>query len=92
MPIYLQLERILKERNHAGVWQPDSKTPSELELASRLAVSRSTVGKVLDRLALDGRIQKGPSKGSHVGMEHLQISPTDPSFSRQMIAERQDQR
>lgn len=86
MPIYLQLERILKERIHAGILQPGSKLPSELELASHFHVSRSTVRKVLDRLAMDGLIQKWPGKGSYVSMQRLQMSPSSLSFSTQMIA------
>jgi len=84
MPIYLQLERILKERIRAGILEPGSKLPSELELASRFEVSRSTVRKVLDRLAIDGLIQKWPGKGSYVSMHRLQMSPTSLSFSTQM--------
>lgn len=86
MPIYLQLERILKEHIRAGILAPGSKLPSEFELASRFEVSRSTVRKVLDRLAMDGLIQKWPGKGSYVSMHRLQMSPTSLSFSAQMIA------
>lgn len=85
-PIYLQLERILKERIRAGLLKPGSKLPSELELASHFKVSRSTIRKVLDRLSMEGLIQKWPGKGSYVSVQRLRMAPNSLSFSAQMIA------
>ena len=87
MPIYLQVERILLERIQMGVLETGAKLPSETELSSHFGVSRSTVRKVLDRLAQKGLITKWPGKGSFVSTKRLRMSPTSLSFGAQMIAE-----
>ena len=86
LPVYLRLEKLLKERIHLGVLKPGSKLPSEHELAGRFQVSRSTIRKVLGRLAVDGLIVKWPGKGSYVSQKPLRMSPSSLSFSAQMIA------
>ena len=86
IPVYLQLERMLQERIHAGILKPGSRLPSELDLAVRFRVSRSTIRKVLNRLLLDGLITKWPGKGSYVSEQRLILSPNSLSFSAQMTA------
>jgi GntR family transcriptional regulator len=86
LPVYLRLEKLLKERIHLGVLKPGSKLPSEHELAGHFQVSRSTIRKVLGRLAVDGLIVKWPGKGSYVSGKPLRMSPSSLSFSAQMIA------
>jgi GntR family transcriptional regulator len=86
MPVYLRLERMLQERIQAGILRPGSKLPSELELALRFRVSRSTIRKVLNRLVVDGLITKWPGKGSYVSEHRLTLSPNSLSFSAQMTS------
>jgi len=87
VPKYFQLETVLLERMQMGALGPGAKLPPETELASRFGVSRSTVRKVLDRLAQRGLITKWPGKGSFVSSQRLSMSPTSLSFSAQMIAD-----
>lgn len=86
IPLYLRLENLLKERIHLGLLKPGSKLPSEHELAGHFNVSRSTIRKALDRLAVGGLIVKWPGKGSYVSWQRLRMSPNSLSFSAQMIA------
>src|SRR4051794_16150810 len=53
-PLYLQLQRALREAIETQVLGPDDALPSERQLAAELGVSRITVRKAIDGLAAEG--------------------------------------
>lgn len=56
VPLYYQLELMLRELIESGQWKPGGELPSEHEMAQQFNVSRITVRRTLDRLEEDGLI------------------------------------
>jgi GntR family transcriptional regulator len=86
VPVYLQVEQILRNRIQIGGLEPGSRLPSETALASHFGVSRSTVRRALDSLVKEGLVSKWPGKGSFVRTKEFTFAPTSLSFSAQMLA------
>ncbi len=55
-----------KRKIEEGVWSPDSRVPSENELAKDFGVSRMTARRALDQLALGGLVVRRRGSGSFV--------------------------
>jgi len=51
VPLYYQLQEVLKQDIDAGYWQPGQLLPSEGELSTGLGVSRTVIRGALDVLA-----------------------------------------
>src|SRR5438067_10879152 len=56
VPLYYQLQEVLKEQIESGKWQPGDAMPSEPELAQALGVSRVVVRQALAILEDDHQI------------------------------------
>jgi GntR family transcriptional regulator len=65
-PLYLQVREHLERALEAGEWAPGTPIPSELELASRFAVSHGTVRKAIGALAADNLVVRRQGKGTFV--------------------------
>ncbi|MEO6061066.1 MAG: GntR family transcriptional regulator [Thermoflexales bacterium] len=86
-PLYEQLEDLLRHRIATGQLKPGDRFPSEYELVDAFQISRMTVRRALDRLALDGLIVRRPGKGAFVSRGKLDVNPTTAfSFSIAMQA------
>ena len=57
VPLYHQLQNILKAEIEMGRWRPDERLPSEQELGERFQVSKITVRQALTDLAQSGYIR-----------------------------------
>jgi GntR family transcriptional regulator len=66
VPLYYQLQEILKEEIESGHWQPGDLLPSEPSLARRFGVSRVVVRQALAILADDRQISRVRGKGTFV--------------------------
>lgn len=87
IPIYLQLERSLRERIEAGEWPMGSRIPPERELCTRYRVSRATVREALDGLVADGLIERRQGSGSFVRSAKVEQSlGALYSFTAEMLA------
>ncbi|OVZ64955.1 GntR family transcriptional regulator [Pigmentiphaga sp. NML080357] len=62
LPKYHSVYLVLKERLRDGVY--DERVPGELELMEEFAVSRATVRKALENLALEGLIERSAGRGT----------------------------
>jgi GntR family transcriptional regulator len=71
VPLYYQLQEVLKEDIDAGNWQPGEILPSEAELESALGVSRTVVRKALDVLEADGQVVRQKGRGTVVAPPKL---------------------
>lgn len=70
-PLYLQLERILREQIGEGDLKPGAALPSEQELTSLYNVSRTTVRQALSRLAEDEVVVRVQGKGTYVSQPEI---------------------
>jgi GntR family transcriptional regulator len=66
VPLYYQLQEILKEEIEAGRWSPGTTIPSEAALASLFGISRTVIRKALDILEGDAQVVRIKGKGTVV--------------------------
>lgn len=66
IPLYYQLETILRRKILSGDYKPDSPLPSEDMLAEQYQVSRITVRQALSSLEQDGLVLRQRGKGTFV--------------------------
>ena len=66
IPLYYQLENILREKISSGEYRPGDPFPTEDLLSRSYQVSRITVRKALSSLERDGLISRRRGKGSFV--------------------------
>jgi GntR family transcriptional regulator len=71
VPLYLQLERILREQIDKGDLKPGSALPTEQELMSIYNLSRTTVRRALSQLARDKVVVKIQGKGTYVSQPEV---------------------
>ncbi len=65
-PLEDQVVEILLDRISGGLYPPNSRLPSESELAEELEVSRATIRAALSKLAADGLIKRRHGVGTFV--------------------------
>jgi GntR family transcriptional regulator len=66
IPLYYQLENVLREKISSGFYSSGEKFPTELQLISEYNISRITVRQALATLAADGLIERKQGKGTFV--------------------------
>lgn len=66
VPIYQQIVQKLLHKIESGEWPNHTKLPDEVELASRLQVSRGTLRKAIAQLSSQGLLTRIPGKGTFV--------------------------
>jgi GntR family transcriptional regulator len=71
VPLYYQLQELLKEQIESGVWAPGDALPSEPELARRFGVSRVVVRQALAILEDDKQIVRIRGRGTFVAQPKL---------------------
>ena len=85
VPLYRQLEEILKQRIKNGELKPGDQIPTEFELCEEFGISRISVRQALAELANDGFLCPHQGRGTFVN--HLFSSTT--KLLRVLIAEEQ---
>jgi GntR family transcriptional regulator len=86
-PLYLQLQRVLREAITRGVLPADSALLPERDLAEEYAVSRITVRKALEGLAEEGLVSRRRGAGSFVAGSRVEKNFSMlSSFSEDMIS------
>jgi GntR family transcriptional regulator len=88
VPLYYQLQEILKEHIESGTWRPGDMLPSEPELARRYGVSRVVVRQALAILQDDRQVIRVQGRGTFVaepkldtragGLSRLLVVPRGP--------------
>src|SRR5262244_1320708 len=66
IPLYYQLENILREKIMSGVFAAGARLPTEVELIRLYGVGRITVRQALAALAKDGLIERRRRRGTFV--------------------------
>src|SRR5262245_37445381 len=66
IPLYYQLENLLREKILSGVFAPGDRIPTESDLIRQYGVSRITVRQALSALAGEGLIERRQGRGTFV--------------------------
>ena len=72
MPLYFQLQELLKEKIELGSWRPGEILPSEVELCHAYDVSRTVVRQALAILEQDGQIERIRGRGTFVAAPKIE--------------------
>jgi GntR family transcriptional regulator len=91
VPLYYQLQELLKEQIESGAWKPGDRLPSEPALARRYGISGVVVRQALAILQDDGQIVRIQGRGTFVaepkldaragGLARLLVSPRPPEVA-----------
>jgi len=85
-PLYLQLQRVLRQAIESQILSADEALPAERELADAFAVSRVTVRKALDGLVDAGLLTRRHGAGTFVAARVEKNFATITSFTEDMLA------
>jgi len=85
-PLYLQLQRALREAIEKRVLSPEDALPSERQLAADLGISRITVRKAIEGLIDEGLLVSRQGSGNFVGHRIDKNFAKLTSFSEDMRA------
>lgn len=98
VPLYYQLQEVLKEQIESGVWRPGDLLPSEPQLARSFGVSRAVVRQSLAILEDDHQIIRVRGRGTFVsqpklthragGLVRILRTPRQPEISIQVLDKR----
>ena len=95
VPLYYQLQELLKEQIESGVWCTGDALPSEPQLAKRLGVSRVVVRQALAILEDDRQIVRVRGRGTFVappklehragGLSRRLVTPRERDYAIQVL-------
>jgi GntR family transcriptional regulator len=85
VPLYHQLQAVLRAEIDSRKWQPDEQLPNEAKLAERFGVSKITVRQALQELADLGYIRREHGRGTFVARRKFDEGPRElTSFTEEM--------
>ncbi len=85
-PLYMQLQRSLRDAIHTQVLVPDDMIPPERDLAVELGVSRITVRNAIEGLVAEGLLTRKRGAGTFVAPRVEKNFSRLTSFSEDMVA------
>ena len=87
VPLYAQLEEILRAKIASGEWRPNQRIPSENELNKLYGLSRMTARGVLSKLVAEGVLFRVPGKGTFLTAQKFEaVSPAYRGVREQLEA------
>jgi len=85
LPLYHQLQGVLKAEIESGKWRPDEQLPNEAKLAEHYGVSKITVRQALQELAELGYIRREHGRGTFIARLKFDEGPRElTSFTEEM--------
>jgi len=85
VPLYHQLQELLRAEIEAAKWRPGEQLPSETKLAESYQVSKITLRQALENLAKLGYIRREHGRGTFVERRKFDEGPRDlTSFTEEM--------
>ena len=85
VPLYHQLEEVLKAEIESGRWRPGEQIPTESQLVDNFGVSKITVRQALQGLVDLGYIRREHGRGTFVSKRKFDEGPRElTSFSEEM--------
>jgi len=85
-PLYMQLQKILRDAIVSRVISPEAAIPPERDLAEEYGVSRLTVRKAIEGLVSEGLITRRRGAGTFVAPRVEKSFSKLSSFSEDMIS------
>lgn len=88
LPLYYQVEQLIRGLIKQHEYQNGALLPKELDLATRLSVSRSTIRQALQNLVNEGLLERKKGVGTRVAHQKRTVSRLENwlSFTREMNA------
>ena len=85
IPLYHQLQELLREKIESGEWNPGARLPTEDELCEMCQISKTTVRQALSALAIEGFLIRKQGRGTFVAEPRIEQGPVElTSFSEEM--------
>src|SRR5260370_640545 len=85
LPIYVQLENLVRDRIDNGEWAPGMMLPSERQLCDTYGIARMTVRQAISNLVIEGLLTRTQGRGTFVARPRLRQSLSRlTSFSEDM--------
>src|SRR5690606_13497606 len=85
VPLHAQVEELLRKMIEDEDYQKGKTLPSEVELAKRLAISRSTVRQAIKKLVFEGLLVRNKRAGTKVAQQPVSSKSHNwLSFSQEM--------
>ncbi|MGE5618401.1 MAG: GntR family transcriptional regulator [Sphingomonadaceae bacterium] len=90
VPLYYQLQEIIRSRIESGQWGPGQQLPPEAELCEEFNLSRGTVRQALADLVREGLLHRRRGKGSFVAtpkipQDLLRVATGFSEYAKQVI-------
>jgi GntR family transcriptional regulator len=85
MPLYAQLEVVLRSQISDGALRPGDLLPSEAVLGEQYGISRITVRAALQHLEQDGLLERQAGRGTFVKASQVEPWSCLTSFTEQML-------
>ena len=71
VPLYYQLQEIIRSRIESGQWKPGEQLPPEADLCDEFNLSRGTVRQALADLVREGMLHRRRGKGSFIAQPKI---------------------
>lgn len=85
VPLYHQIECILRDAIEAGRWQTGQQLPNESQLAEQFGVSKITIRQAMQELSAHGYVRREQGRGTFVSKPKLDQGPRELlSFTEEM--------
>jgi GntR family transcriptional regulator len=85
VPLYHQLQAVLKAEIESRQWRADEQLPNETKIAERFGVSKITVRQALRKLSEMGYIRREQGRGTFVARRKFDEGPRElTSFTEEM--------
>lgn len=85
IPLYYQLENIIREKIENEEYKVDEKIPSERNLSDQFNLSRMTVSKAINNLVEEGILYRKRGRGTFVAKKKVDFFPDLMGFAENMI-------
>jgi DNA-binding GntR family transcriptional regulator len=74
IPLYIQVERILRKEIMTGIYREGDIIPSESQMSQQYDITRTTVRRAISRLVNDGLLTQVHGKGTYVCFKEVKYN------------------
>ncbi len=82
IPLYYQLENLIREKIENGTFKVDEKIESERKLSEKLNLSRMTISKAINNLVEEGILYRKRGQGTFVSKHKVDFFPGLKGFTK----------